>query len=72
MTKQEALAYIADKIREDEPVFILRGQDILAAKTIFQWEDTARLTNVRKEKRYEAIETAGAFLRYDGPTKLPD
>lgn len=72
MDKAAALNYLMYKVEEDEPVFILRGADVLAASTIFAWADNATLHRVAQPKIESAIQTAGEFLRYEGPKKLPD
>lgn len=36
----------AGLIPEDEPVFLLRGQDKLAAKLVFEWSKRARAAGV--------------------------
>lgn len=72
MTKEKALEYLVEKIRWDEPVFILRGGDILAVPTIFKWAELAKDFRAPSKKVEGAIESAGEFLRYDGVKKIPD
>lgn len=72
MTKDEALKYLMYKVEEDEPVFILRGGDILAVPTIFKWAELAKDFRSPSKKVEGAIESAGEFLRYDGVKKVPD
>lgn len=72
MDKNTALNYLMYKVEEDEPVFILRGNDVLAVPTIFKWADLAKDYHVRQSKVESAITAAGEFLRYDGIKKIPD
>lgn len=72
MTKDKAISYLMYKVEEDEPVFILRGNDVLAVPTIFKWTDLAKDYHVPSKKIEGAIEAAGEFLRYDGIKKIPD
>ena len=72
MTKDVAISYLHSHIGDDEPVFILRGRDILAVSAIFHWADVAGRHMVRVEKIESALAVAGAFLRYQGPKQLPD
>ena len=72
MDKAAALHYLRYKVEEDEPVFILRGGDMLAPATIFAWVEGASLHRVAQPKIESAVQTAGEFLRYEGPKKLPD
>lgn len=72
MDKETALKYLMYKVEEDEPVFILRGGDLLAVSTIFAWADNAKLHRVAQPKIESAIQTAGEFLRYEGSKKIPD
>lgn len=72
MTKQDAVEYLVEKVGWDEPVFILRGGDILAVPTIFKWAELAKDFRVPSKKVEGAIESAGEFLRYGGVKKIPD
>lgn len=72
MTKQDAIEYLVEKVSWDEPIFILRGGDILAVPTIFKWAELAKDFRSPSKKVEGAIETAGEFLRYDGVKKIPD
>ena len=72
MDKQAAMNYLLYKVEEDEPVFILRGNDVLAVPTIFKWVDLAKDYHVPHAKVEGALTSAGEFLRYDGVKKIPD
>jgi hypothetical protein len=50
-----------DKIEDDEPVFILRAQDVLASEAIGAWIDDARAEGVNEQKVNDAIEHQRAF-----------
>lgn len=45
-----------DKISEDEPVFILRGQDVLSAEVVETWIVAAIKNGVNSEKIKAAID----------------
>lgn len=72
MDKTSAINYLMYKVEEEEPVFILRGGDVLAVPTIFKWVDLAKDYHVPNEKVEKALVVAGEFLRYTGEKKIPD
>jgi hypothetical protein len=56
---------------DDEPIFVLRAQDTLAADLVRQWADTAERAGCATEKVIEARAVAEAMDAW--PTrKLPD
>jgi hypothetical protein len=60
-----------DNAAEDEPIFVLRAQDKLAADTISHWIRYAERSGVDPEKIDEARECEAAMREW--PTqKLPD
>jgi hypothetical protein len=60
-----------EKAREDEPIFVLRGQDNLAPALVRLWASRARALGCSSEKVQDAIECADAMEAY--PTrKDPD
>lgn len=59
------------KAADDEPVFILRGQDALAADTVDHWANHARLLGCHPDKVREAHELADK-MRAWRPQKNPD
>lgn len=71
MTKNEAIEFLVTKLETDEPVFILRGRDRLACKTIAHWICLAEQNRVRESKIQTAESAFLEFLRYE-PTRLPD
>lgn len=55
-TKSEELADgCLSKVAEDEPVFVLRARDVLAAPTVMFWVWLARLGGVSGSKRAGAV-----------------
>jgi len=57
-------------MRPDEPVFILRAQDILAPGAILNWIERAQACkNVPLNKTDSALVTLGAFLRWPSECK---
>jgi hypothetical protein len=57
--------------RDDEPIFVLRAQDTLAADLVRQWADTAERAGCTAAKVTEARAVADAMETW--PTrKLPD
>lgn len=72
MTKIEAVKYILDKVKDDEPVFILRAGDIISVATILKWVRLASDYNVNRSKIDSALVVVSEFLRYQGGKKIPD
>jgi hypothetical protein len=76
-TKNEELELLAlgkgclGKADLNEPIFILRGQDMLAADLVDQWAIRARSWGCPEEKVQEAKELANAMRRWT-PRKYPD
>lgn len=60
-----------NEIPDDEPVFILRGQDLLAASTIRYWCKLHELHDGAPEKREQAYDVAAEMMNW-GRKKLPD
>ncbi len=64
------------RIPDDEPVFILRGKDLLAPETVYQWVRIAELNKVNADKVQRAREHMRAMTDFqrDHPArcKLPD
>lgn len=59
------------KAKDDEPVFILRGQDSLAADLVETWAIRARSLGCHNDKVREAMELAET-MRAWSPKKDPD
>lgn len=53
-----------NKVRADEPVFILRGQDNTAPEIILQWI-AKNIDTIEETKLKEAYQTVLAMRRYD-------
>jgi hypothetical protein len=59
------------KAADDEPIFVLRAQDMLAPGLVRQWANQAKFKGCPPEKVLEAYELADRMERW--PTrKLPD
>ena len=59
------------KAKDDEPIFVLRAQDKLAAGVVRQWAEQAAQAGCGNAKVREAREIADAMERW--PTrKVPD
>lgn len=59
------------KVQPGEPIFVLRGQDLLAPLLVREWASLAELRGCAPEKVAEARECAAAMERW--PTrKYPD
>lgn len=80
-TKKEELRLLAagegilSKIDDDEPIFILRGQDKLAPALVGLWIDFARLHGASPEKYEAALRLELAMLSWQkrtGRAKWPD
>lgn len=70
MNVADATTYL-NKLPDDEPVFVLRGQDLLAPSTIRYWCRLHELHDGDPAKRDNAYETAAELMRW-GRKKLPD
>lgn len=73
MTKNQVIEYLVTKIEDDqEPLFLLRGRDLLASHTVLQWCEAAMREHVNQRKIDEAQSVAMAMSLYQGPKRLPD
>lgn len=75
MNKQEAIAYLAAKVGEDEPVFILRGRDRCAPKVIREWAMFAWSEGCPEQKRVSAFDQAREmeqWAKVDDRGRWPD
>ena len=73
-TKSEVLAdpnSCLNKAADDEPIFVLRAQDVTAAKTIRDWAQLLMSLGGSLLKANDALHTAKAMERYH-TRKLPD
>lgn len=72
MNKNQVIEYLVTKIAdEDEPLFLLRGRDVLASSTILAWCERAKQFGVPQKKIDEAISLSVSMILY--PTKkFPD
>lgn len=72
MNKNQAIEMIIQKVDDpDEPLFVLRGRDPLAAVAVLRWIHEAKDSGVNALKVDEAEDIAVRFLAYR-PKKLPD
>lgn len=73
MNKNEVIEYLVTKIEdEEEPLFLLRGRDILASRTIMNWCEHAKSFSVPQEKIESAAQVAIDMDMYQGPKRFPD
>lgn len=76
MTKLEELTKgTLSRATDDEPIFVLRAKDKLAARTILFWTDIATLAGVSSEKVNEARDSMRVMEKWaeeNGGTKTPD
>lgn len=71
MTAKEAKDYLVAKVPPDEPVFILRGQDMCALETIHDWISRAVKLGAPNEKITGALAVANRFREWS-VKKVPD
>lgn len=69
-TKQEVLAAL-EKIPDDEPLFLVRGQDILSVQVVLQWIHSAMCAGVEGGKIQDAFLCAAAMAKWPSK-KTPD
>jgi hypothetical protein len=73
MTVQDATVYLAvlAVTNPNEPVFILRGRDMLAPAAVFAWARSAERHGVGLKKLAGAWDVAGKMLSWPG-RRMPD
>ena len=71
MTAKEGVKYLLEKCASEEPVFILRGRDMLAYRTILFWSELAEKAGVSEEKVCNSIAVAWDFHLWANK-RLPD
>ena len=72
MTKNEVIEYLVTKIEdEEEPLFLLRGRDMLASSAVMKWCEMARSFQVPKSKIDSAEILCTDMIMYPGK-RLPD
>lgn len=71
MTAAEGVAYLLHECPADEPVFILRGQDILAPGAVFAWAHSAERHGVSLKKLAGAWRAAEKMLTWN-TRRMPD
>lgn len=66
--------HILDTLGDGEPVFILRGSDVLAGHAILAWLAQARASGVSQAKRESAWRALAAMCRWRAAhgAKVPD
>jgi hypothetical protein len=62
---------ILSKVPDDEPVFILRAQDVLAVGCISSWITRGLMEGVNRDKIKQVNQRLRDFLDFD-PVKIPD
>ena len=73
MNKNQAIEYLVTKIEdEEEPLFLLRGRDTLASRTILAWCEHAKSFSVPQKKIESAVQVAIEMDMYLGPKRFPD
>ena len=60
-----------EKVQPEEPIFVLRGQDMLAPKLVEEWALEARKHGLKMDKFIEAMTTADAMRAWHY-RKYPD
>ncbi|MGD9954249.1 MAG: hypothetical protein AB7S87_16890 [Burkholderiales bacterium] len=61
----------AKQFRSDEPLFVLRGRDSLAAATVQHWAAKAHVAGVNPKKVMGALQLSAAMEKFQG-RRLPD
>lgn len=60
----DRFTYINEKVPHDEPVFILRAQDALAADLVEKWAIWARAAGCGNDKYQEAMRISEEMRRW--------
>ncbi|MGH3053363.1 MAG: hypothetical protein ACRDL7_00105 [Gaiellaceae bacterium] len=71
MTREEGIRYLLERVKENEPIFILRGRDLLAEDTVLHWARLAKAKKVNESKVEQAFVCAAVMLAYR-PQRMPD
>ena len=72
MAAKEGAIYLARaEMNPDEPVFILRGRDVLAPAAVFAWARLAERYGVGVNKLAGALDAASKMLTWPG-RRMPD
>ena len=71
MKAREAIDYLK-KLGSDEPVFILRAQDIIAPYCVEKWVDVYEGMGGAATKAAEARAVAEQMVKWTGTRKFPD
>ena len=72
MNKNQLIEYLVTKVHDqDEPLFLLRGQDALAPVAVSSWVNAARVAGVPKMKTDQAVCVTVAMCMYERK-KFPD
>jgi len=71
-TKNQIIETLVTKVHDpDEPLFLLRGRDPLAADTVDYWATSAKREGVNLIKIEEALNVRSLMQEYE-PKKKPD
>jgi hypothetical protein len=70
MSQTKTNSSALDKAKENEPIFVLRGQDKSSPKLIFAWM-AENFENLSNQRLQEAFDTAMAMKRWPN-RKHPD
>ena len=71
MSHQKKFDQTMERINEDEPIFILRGQDCLAPMVVEEWCELAAKLKVDPKKILDAYQCADAMRKWSN-RRLPD
>jgi len=65
---------ILTEIKEDEPIFILRTQDVLAPLIVLEWSKRLHIAGGSPEKIHGALECYSAMINWQkhNSCKIPD
>lgn len=59
-------------IPDDEPVFVLRAQDVLAHETLLHYHEQSGRAGCKADFRDDVLQALVNFERWQGVRKLPD
>ena len=71
MEAREAIRYLLN-IRSDEPIFILRAQDLIAPHCVNEWARVYEGMGGTATKAAEARAVAEQMVKWTGTRKFPD
>lgn len=72
MTVREGMTYLRGVVKESEPIFILRAQDLIAPHCVSEWARVYEGMGGNAAKVAAARSVAEQMVQWTGKRKFPD